>query len=182
MKAVMHEVLKRARDAEPHEILRPANDDPEPFPDNARVFVCGDWGTGAYGAPVIAGTINEDQGRFNLLLHLGDIHYSGQPAEVLTLFLDIWPKRPDAISRTLNGNHDMYSGGFRYFDPALPKLEQKSSYFAFQDKEWTLVCLDPAHKDNNLDEEQTRWVTGVVKSAGRRKVLLFSHHPLLSNF
>ena len=59
-------------------------------------------------------------------MHLGDVYYSGTKKEVQQRFLDIWPK--DAGRRTIavNSNHEMYSGGFGYFDLALPAIGQKS--------------------------------------------------------
>ena len=182
MKQIMREIIERARNNPRHDILRPASDKAAGFPDSARVFVCGDWGTGSYGAPITARTITDSRERFDMLLHLGDVYYSGELQEVQERFLNLWPQRNDAFSRTLNGNHDMYSGGFGYFDLALKTFKQPSSYFALENKNWTLICLDTAYVDNDLDAEQVRWVHEVVKRAGSRKVILFSHHPLFSNF
>ena len=150
--------------------------------DSARLFIVGDFGTGMYGAVVTAATITEDPEPFFLLLHLGDIYYSGQPDEVKNRFLEVWPKRNDEMSRTLNGNDDMYSGGYGYFDVALRSFKQPSSYFAMQNEHWTLLFLDTAYKDNDLDAEQVQWIERIFSSSGDRKVILFSHHPLFSNF
>ena len=59
-----------------HPILRPLDAEAAPFPDDARVAITADWGTGLYGAPRIAKRIIE-AAPFDLLLHLGDIYYSG---------------------------------------------------------------------------------------------------------
>src|SRR4029077_11258972 len=107
---------------------------PEALSDSAKIFLVGDFGNGLYGAPKIAQTIASSSTNYDVLLHLGDIYYSGQPDEVQHRFLDIWPIQKGKISRTLNGNHDMYSGGFGYFDLALPTLQQASSYFALQNE------------------------------------------------
>jgi hypothetical protein len=131
---------------------------------------------------VTGATIAADPGRFDLLLHLGDVYYTGEPQEVQSRLLDVWPRRPEAISRSLNGNHDMYSGGYGYFDLLLPRFGQASSYFAMQNRSWTLIFLDTAYKDNDLGRKQVKWVDKVVDRAGGRKIVLFSHHPLFSNY
>ncbi len=170
-----------------HRVLRPkAGVPPTPIANTARVAVLGDWGTGLYGAPVSAGTIDQDPRDIAVTLHLGDIYYSGTEQEVRSRFLDLWPARRgrSTLRRALNGNHEMYSGGHAYFDDVLPAFAQPSSYFALQNDHWTLVGLDTAHlgpgKDHDLDAPQTRWVNDVVAQAAGRKVVLFSHHQLFS--
>ncbi len=95
-------------------------------------------------------------------------------------FLDAWPTSAAKVSRALNGNHEMYSGGFGYFDDILPKFGQPSSYFAVQNTHWLLVALDTAHTDHALDAQQVAWLKSVVQNAGQRKVILFSHHQPFS--
>jgi hypothetical protein len=179
-KAVLKQFFDDLQHITPHAALRPQSSTPEPLPESARLFLVSDFGTGLYGAPVIAETIAQQQ--FDVLLHMGDIYYSGQKAEVQHRFLDIWPVSAGMISRTLNGNHDMYSGGYGYFDVALPAFSQPSSYFAFKNKHWLLLMLDTAYADNNLDDDQVAWIDEVIAGAGQRRVILFSHHPLFSNF
>jgi hypothetical protein len=114
------------------------------------------------------------------LLHLGDIYYSGTRKETKERFLDTWPLSAGKVSRALNGNHEMYSGGFAYFDDILPAFSQSSSYFALQNTNWLLVGLDTAYTDHALDTEQILWLTSIVRGAGRRKLILFSHHQPFS--
>ncbi|MCE9555707.1 MAG: trypsin-like peptidase domain-containing protein [Planctomycetes bacterium] len=181
-KQALKEVLDLAHKQKLHEQLHPRSATPQAIPDNARIFLTSDFGTGMYGAPVIASTVARFGQTFDLLMHLGDIYYSGQESEVESRFLDIWPTEAAAMSRNLNGNHDMYSGGFGYFDVSLPAFAQEASYFALQNSHWLLVCLDTAYKDNNLGKTQRAWLDDVVRQAGDRKLVLFSHHPLFSNF
>jgi hypothetical protein len=115
-----------------------------------------------------------------MLLHLGDIYYSGTATETQQRFLDAWPATAGKLSRALNGNHEMYSGGYAYFDTILPRFEQGSSYFALQNNNWLLVGLDTAHTDHALDAEQVRWLKSVVKNAQGRRLILFSHHQPFS--
>ncbi len=157
-----------------------------PVPNDFRIAILGDWGTGLYGAQPCAQSIAADKAGYDLLLHLGDVYYSGLQEEIQTRFLNLWPHNGSAISRSLNGNHEMYTGGHAYFEFLLPKLQQPSSYFAFQNDYWTLIALDTAYnqdpggQEGNLDQEQIAWLTKIVAAAGNRKIALFSHHQPFS--
>jgi Calcineurin-like phosphoesterase len=144
--------------------------------------VLGDWGTGLYGAPAIAKSVRDDRDPFAMLMHLGDVYYSGTSNEIKERFLEMWPSRRDAVNRALNSNHEMYSGGDSYFDDTLPKFGQEGSYFAAQNRHWTLVGLDVAYRDHDIDDEQVAWLKEILARSGDRKVVLFSHHQLYSHF
>jgi hypothetical protein len=147
---------------------------PEALPAKARVAVFGDWGTGLYGAPVCAKSI-EAAGNYHAVLHLGDVYYSGTKDEIQERFLDLFPKVPGAINRGLNGNHEMYTGGRAYFD-AVHAWGQTASYFAFQNDHWILGCLDTAYKDHDLHGDQGTWIQSLADAAPEKKLVLFSHH------
>jgi hypothetical protein len=147
-----------------------------------RIGMMADWGTGLYGAPVCARSLEADPKPFDALLHLGDVYYSGTQSEVRTRFLDIWPKRPEALNRACNANHEMYTGGEGYFRGILPAFKQASSCFALQSDRWLLVGLDSAYIDHDLFGDQADWLTRLVQRAGDRKVVLFSHHQPYSLF
>jgi len=166
----------------PHPMLRPATNVPQPFPDQGRIALLGDWATGLYGAPEIAKAVRADADPFSLLMHLGDVYYSGTTKEVQKRFLDLWPDRPEALNRAVNSNHEMYSGGDPYFKKTLPKFGQDASYFAFQNQHWLLVGLDVAYDDHAIDDQQVEWLKQLLAGAGNRKVILFSHHQLYSHF
>ncbi len=163
-----------------HPPARPASFQADSLSESARIFLVGDWGTGLYGAPIIAKTIQNDPRPFTLLMHLGDVYYSGTEKEVRERFLKIWPFRPDATNRALNSNHEMYAGGWGYFDHTLPRFEQASSYFAYQNANWLLIGLDTGYREHDLDDEQVAWLNQVIAGAGNRKIVLFSHHQLYS--
>ncbi len=93
-----------------------------------------------------------------------------------------WPKRPGgAINRSLNGNHEMYSGGGKgYFSALGDFFRQPASCFAMQNSKWILVCLDTAYNVFNLDAAQVAWLEALVAAAGTRKLILFSHHQPFS--
>lgn len=150
------------------------------MPDDARIVVNGDWGTGLYGARDSAKTVANMAGPIFMMLHLGDVYYSGTPREIKDRFLKYWPKRPGTINRALNSNHEMYSGGYGYFDVTLRDFEQPSSYFAYRNKKWLIVGLDTGYVDHNLAPEQVAWLNDVIADSGQRKIVLFSHHQPFS--
>jgi hypothetical protein len=152
---------------------------PEPLSDTAKIALVGDWGTALYGAVVIADDIRRTK-PFDVLMHLGDVYYSGTPTETKERFIKVWPLEAGRVSRALNANHEMYSGGYGFFDIMLPTLKQKASYFALQNQHWLLVGLDTAYIDHDLDSRQVAWLENTIADAGSRKVVLFSHQQLFS--
>ena len=167
-----------------HPLLRPADASAHTLTGDFTVGMTSDWGTGLYGAPRIADSIGRMGAvrRFDLLMHLGDVYYSGTKQEVEERFLRLWPSAAATLNRALNGNHEMYSGGFGYFEGILPTFRQPSSYFALQNEHWVLVGLDSAYVDHDLDTTQVAWLNLIVEQAdpARRKVVLFSHQQPFS--
>ena len=153
----------------------------EGIDDNAVIAVFSDWGTGLYGAPHIATSISKLK-RCDLALHLGDTYYSGSDREIQERLVADWPKRsPKTVSRTLNGNHEMYSGGQGYFQALRSSpFGQQASCFAMKNTNWLLLCLDTAYVDFDLDEAQVDWIRRRIAESGKRKILLFSHHQPFS--
>lgn len=115
--------------------------DPLTIPNNARVILVGDWGSGLPRAWRVAQQMASwvasanSAGRQAHVIHLGDVYYSGWPKENQSNLLDPWPV-PLADAGlvgcwNINGNHDMYSGGKGYFDTVLAddrfKRQQGSS-------------------------------------------------------
>ncbi len=89
----------------------------------------GDWGSGLPHARKVSDQMRSytlqglADGRDTNVVHLGDVYYAGFPSEYVDRFLQWWPVRPaeagDIRSWSMNGNHDMYSGGDGYFDTLL---------------------------------------------------------------
>jgi hypothetical protein len=167
-----------------HPLVRPPHAMAEQLTGDLTVAMTADWATGLYGAPRIADTIRTMAADrpFDLLMHLGDVYYSGTPEEVDERFLRLWPSAAGRRNRALNGNHDMYSGGFGYFERILPAFSQSGSYFAVQNEHWVLVGLDTAYVDHDIDTIQVAWLNLVLRRAEvpRRKVVLFSHQQPFS--
>lgn len=146
-----------------------------------RMAVFGDWGTGLYGAPLIARSIADDPHPVDVVMHLGDVYYSGKQDEIASRFTALWPSRPGALNRSLNGNHEMYCGGQPYIDAiAQAPFGQTSSYFAYENDHWIVVGLDTAYEENDLVAPQTDWLNAIVAGAQGRRVVLFSHHQPFS--
>src|SRR6185369_9914281 len=108
--------------------------------DNARLVLVGDWGSGLKRALKVAalmrGKIDEakQEGREVHVIHLGDVYYSGDPVEYQRHVLapDRWPVLPGeqgVHSWALMGNHDMYSGGYGFYDTLLadPRFKGQSA-------------------------------------------------------
>ncbi|WP_437636212.1 metallophosphoesterase family protein [Sorangium sp. So ce854] len=166
---------------QPHEWVQ-APTAPEAIPNTIRIAVLGDWGSGLYGAPVCAQSVARDPKGYGLILHLGDVYYSGTRKEVGTRFLRYWPNVAGALGRAVNANHEMYSGGHGYYDIILNALHQPSSVFALQNEHWLVVGLDTGYVEHDLAHDQAQWLAMMVEAAGDRRVLVFSHHQPFSLF
>ena len=188
----------------------PFNESPAEFDgvsDNARLVVVGDWGTGLPRAKAVAalmrGKVAEalaDHRQVHVL-HLGDVYYSGFEYEDQQRFLDLWPVTGEqagagVTSWSLNGNHDMYSGGFGYFGTLLadPRFRlqrsadgKTTSYFLMRSPSWDFIGLDTAWDTDVvsngqvavLQDPQASYVAGIAAQP-ERKLVLFSHHQLVS--
>jgi hypothetical protein len=152
------------------------------YKDGARIAIFGDWGTGLYGAPLIADHIARDASRVDVIVHLGDVYYSGKADEFKTRFTALWPKRDGALNRALNGNHEMYCGGQPYVDAiSSTTFKQARSCFAYKSDHWIIVGLDTAYDDHDLANAQAEWLGRIVAAKDdQQKVVLFSHHQPFS--
>jgi calcineurin-like phosphoesterase family protein len=157
-------------------LTAPSN--PQSLPENARIALLADWGTGLYGAPASAKCITATTPAFTHVIHLGDVYYSGTEAEIDERFIAFWPSVSGAISRACNSNHEMYSGGHGYFEKTLPLFGQLASYFAYENKDWLLVGLDSAYEEHSLTKEQLGWLSLILQDPSRaaKKLVLLSHH------
>jgi len=167
---------------------------PRPTPDDARVFLIGDWGSGITRAKKVADRIQVmlqvQMNREQHVIHLGDVYYSGWPEEYDDHFLVHWPVRPGEEQKygswSLNSNHDMYSGGFGYFDHLLTdrrfKDQQQSSHFSLLTNHWLILGLDTAWTDEDLAGDQADWVRRQQAAHPEKKLILMSHHQPISAF
>jgi predicted phosphodiesterase len=144
------------------------------------VAIVGDWGGGNAAAQAVAKQIAAIKP--NHIIHLGDVYYAGTPKEVEERFLKYWPtpKQP-GHSFALNSNHEMYSGGYGYFDLTLKTFQQPASYFSLANDNWRFLGLDTGYDEHELKDPQADWVKTQLKETGPRTILL-THHQLFSAY
>ena len=166
---------------------------PVMLPDRARLLIVGDWATGLPRARKVADQMRKmiSEGLRNGLaqhvIHLGDTYYSGWGHEYRRRFLPYWPVTLEESDRvfswTLNGNHDMFAGGYGYFDVLLadPRFarQTQSSFFSLIHPKWKILGLDTAWVDAGLCDPQPSWLLDELSDRSRNH-LLFSHHQLFS--
>ncbi len=132
-------------------------------PQNVRVSIAGDWGTGTGEAESVANGMAQFKPHFTI--HIGDVYYVGDPQAVNENCLGIrnpnnnydpvtWPIGSKG-SFALNGNHEMYANGGGYFDVLLPELGlrdasgtmlgQQTSFFCLQNQYWRIVAIDTGY-------------------------------------
>lgn len=190
--------------------VHPFNQQPavHPITDDARLVLVGDWGTGLRRARDVAALMAIDvaegraAGRDVHVIHLGDVYYSGLRSEYRHHALDLWPvtdqQAADGVtSWSLNGNHDMYSGGHGYFrtmlaDPRFSLQQapdrEPTSYFRLVSPSWDFVGLDTAWRDNRLSKglvgvlqnPQAQFVNAIAEENPQRKLGFLSHHQYIS--
>ena len=151
---------------------------PHTIANSVRLALFGDWATGLYGAPHCARSIATD-GNYQVVLHLGDTYYSGTGHEISDRLVKFWPQVRGALNRSLNGNHEMYTGGRAYFD-AIQQFGQSSSCFALANDHWILAGLDTSYADHDLHGGQAAWLQQLADAAPSKKLVLFSHHQPFS--
>ena len=165
------------------------------LPPKATIAIIGDWGTG----DAVAMNLLNQIARLkpDILIHLGDVYYSGTQSEANDNFLAICRQilGSSIPLYTLCGNHDMYSGGDGYYW-LIDQIGQQSSYFCLQNDHWQFLAMDTGHNDHDPSTVSTNmtslvnipgwseanWHLGKIRQAGDRRIALFSHHQLFSPF
>lgn len=172
-------------------------------PNQVRIAVVGDWGTGAYSDNPAIQVMNQINAlKPDYIVHLGDVYYAGTndffppPGEEVANYLELWPSTVTQAAGTsfmLNSNHEMYSGATGYFDALGDKrfqAQQNTSYFALKYAGWTIVGLDSAYYDTSLmfmdgsiekgdpNQTQPNWVKALGLDSN--KTIVMTHHNGLS--
>lgn len=173
---------------------------PKPAPtqtmaDRCRLVMVGDWGSGLPRAQKVSDQMRKyieeciHEGIDCHVIHLGDVYYSGFEYEYCKRFLPYWPVKKgeeDKVgSWSLNGNHDMYSGGHAYFntllgDPRFAK-QANSSFFRLANSNWQFIGLDTAYEDNGFKDPQAVWLADTLARNNQSAVLL-THHQFFSAY
>ena len=167
---------------------------------NAKIGLVGDWGTGAAPAKRVLAQLAEQKP--DVVVHLGDIYYSGTEDECRTNFEAVVNSVLDRASNdisvyTLAGNHDMYCGGIGFYSMLKrlnkPAMEQPASFFCLRadDDSWQLLGIDTGkhdfspiavtHAETFIDEEELAWHEERIREFAGKTILL-SHHQLFSSF
>lgn len=154
------------------------------------VGVIADWGTGMEDASWLLGRLLTQN--VDLIIHLGDIYYSGTTNEVAENFMSLITNAGVTVPvYSLAGNHDMYSGGVGYYG-MLQQLRQPASYFCLRNAAWQILAMDTGYNDKDvftvntnltsLQPAEAAWHLDKINDAGGRKTILLSHHQLFSPF
>ncbi len=206
-----YEAFLLSDQSQPYTVYRDINDYviSNGFLDTATIAIISDWGTGVNDALVLLQQIAANF-QPDVLIHLGDIYYSGLPAEdsdhFTSLISKVWPTSPPLIF-TLDGNHDRYAGANGGYYPMIAglnsqfSLPQPNSYFAIRNNFWQFVAMDTGYHDTDpytvstnltyLEQSEIAWHLDKIKSngmgvdasrnpSGVRGTILLSHHPLMS--
>jgi predicted phosphodiesterase len=158
------------------------------LPANARVAIVGDWGTGQDIAQKVLAQIARKNP--DVVIHMGDVYYSGTDFEMQNYFYNIWKQYLDLdkiATYTLAGNHDMFSGGAPYYK-LIDQLGQPASYFCLRNDDWQFIAMDTGLHDNipggcdptYLEDTEVAWITDKIQNRGARRTVLFSHHQLFA--
>ena len=168
---------------------------------SARLVLFGDWASGIRRARDVADQIEFraleglKQKRDTHVISLGDVYYAGFDDEYVDRCLASWPiseKNGKKIkSWALNGNHDMYAGGFGYFRVLLGDsrfaAQNRSSYFLLENDAWRVAGLDTAYdppdfrgEKGNLYGKQGEWVAEQFARKPAKKSMLLTHHQPFS--
>jgi len=167
---------------------------------NARVALIADWGTGTDAAVSLLESVRKRSP--DIVIHLGDVYYSGTEAECDKFFLQIVNEVFERANTNIPvfimpGNHDMYAAGTGFYR-LIDKLNggtqrQPASFFCLRatDSNWQFLAMDTGLHDRDpfhvkevltyLETDEEDWHVDRIREFPGRTVLL-SHHQLFSAF
>ena len=179
------------------------------IPDNAKVAILGDFGTGLTDGILMLMSLLINQ-KPDIIIHLGDIYYAGMNSEVdayINMFTEAFKRTGKAVPVfSIPGNHEYMSGGEPFFTKVLkmnaangfPQYAQAASYFCLRNQSGTLQYLSMDTGLNSVDAWVATQLQGAYspwlwfseadwcqdkmetfKQSGGKTILL-SHHQLYS--
>jgi 3',5'-cyclic AMP phosphodiesterase CpdA len=179
------------------------------LPNDARVGIIGDWGTGMPDAIALLKDMLVNY-QPQAIIHLGDIYYSGTPQECQLHFAGIFQQVFDEVLGkgkripvfSIPGNHDYYAWGSGYYKmvcqlnnyAGIANAIQPASYFCLrtQDGGWQFLAMDTGYNDSNpldqidpayagpwLQSSENEWHRDKLKNFNGATILL-SHHQVFS--
>ena len=178
------------------------------LPNDARVAIIGDWGTGMNDASALLTHIMEEH-KPTAIIHLGDIYYAGTPDQCNTNFTDVFNQVFGNLPRipifSIPGNHEYYAMGAGYYTmlqqinplaqsgrPWQETLswQQSASYFCLRTEDglWQFLGADTGQADYDppfpdampmLRPTEIVWHHDKLRNFQGRTILL-THHQLFS--
>ncbi len=157
--------------------------------DKLKIVFVSDWGTGTPLAKNVMRCIAEQ--RPDIVIHLGDVYYSGTKAEMRDHFLSIVREYLPPETRVFNlaGNHDLYAGGAGYYW-LLDELGQPASYFCLRNKHWQILSIgappqvgkptDAISAIPTIETKEVLWHKHKLENADGRKTVMLSHYQLFT--
>ena len=179
----------------PYRRYRSMDDFVVPLPEKERekeslkIAFVSDWATGTAVARNVMRNIADQQP--DVVIHLGDIYYSGTRKECEENFLNVVRTYlPASVPvYTLAGNHDLYAGGEGYYW-LLDQVDQPASYFCLRNDDWQILAVgappeteDPADALTHvptIDEQEVAWHKDKIQNSGGRKTVMLSHYQLFT--
>ena len=170
-----------------------------PLPEQERltIAVLGDWGTGywkdgKYDCPatLVASAIRQSPVAPDIIIHLGDVYYSGRKREEKINLIADFPAAKSGLNCTLNSNHEVYDGSNGYYKVALTHqffdCQKNTSFFAISFKDWVIIGLDTAYYDRSpmvkagaLSDGNATQQKDFIKSLDIKpyqKIIVVTHH------
>lgn len=165
------------------------------IPSSATIGLVADWGTGARPAQEVL--IDVSKHNPTILLHLGDIYYSGTSEECRANFLEpvekLYRKGQPKPVYVIPGNHDMYCGGLGFYE-LIKQLNseptaQRGSFFCLrsEDENWQILGMDTGLHDNSpyavsdtltwLEDDELAWHCDRIREFSGKTILLSHHQP-----
>ncbi len=158
-----------------------------------KIAVIGDWGAGYnwLSSPPnkdVANSVNKMSP--DIVIHLGDVYYAGTSEEEMNNLVNIFPKGSHG-TYALNSNHEMYSIAIPYFKAVSEPpfgYQDNTSYFALENDNWIIACLDtaffaPVEKmfltgSLGKDSVQIPFFKGLINKAKteNKDIIIMTHH------
>ena len=166
-----------------------ASDPPSGSDGRVKVAFVSDWGTGTRLAKNVMRCIGDQQP--DIVIHLGDVYYSGTKDEMQDHFLSIVREHLPPTTRVFNlaGNHDLYAGGEGYYW-LIDELGQPASYFCLRNEEWQIMAIGAPPEIGapmsalsvvpDIDPKELAWHQHKIETSEGRKTVMLSHYQLFT--
>lgn len=157
--------------------------------DSLKIAFVSDWATGTDLAKNVMRCIGDQ--RPDVVIHLGDVYYSGTKDEMNDHFLAVVREHlpPETQVFNLAGNHDLYAGGEGYYW-LIDELGQPASYFCLRNDDWQILAIgappetgspmSSQYKVPPIDPQEAEWQRHKIETADGRKTIMLSHYQLFT--